>query len=166
MKRDKLPVPPGFSRQKELFYGLLALGGSTLLSLWIFLARYFSARNQLFEHAFRTGRRLKTLSPGVQIEPFSQLMGGSYEPFILLLFCIPFWVLLHYASYRRGSMSIYLMRRLPDGGLLHRSCWTLPLLALAVVLLTLTLLFLLDILVYIYLTPAQCLPLFYRRLLP
>ena len=80
----------------------------------------------------------------------------------MLLF-LPFWVGLHYAHYYRGSKSIYLMRRLPDRTLLHRQCWTLPLLALGLTLLVLVLLPALYYLIYRYATPAQCLPLAYRR---
>lgn len=62
---------------------------------------------------------------------FGPVMCRTLVGFAVAGLCMLLLALWHYRSYRQGSMSIYLMRRLPEGGLLHRQCWTLPLLGLA-----------------------------------
>ena len=158
---SKRCVPPGLSLKQErncFLWGLLAV---SVVSLMIFALHYSNARALLFDPP-RTGQE-KLLIPGAVIAEFSSLLIHVFDSLFLLILCLPFWVGLHYAHYRRGSMSIYLMRRLPDQSLLHRQCWTLPLLGLAAVLLTGLLLLGLYFLIYRCATPAQCLPLAYRR---
>ena len=150
-------LPPGLSLAQERKWYFLSLGATSLISTAIFLSHYTTARSNLFsQHFSRT-----MLIPGAMIEPFSVLLDHVMDPLILLLLCLPFWVVLHYLYFRQGSMSIYLMRRLPDRTLLHRQCWTLPVLGLMLVLLAGLLLLGIYYLIYRYATPAQCLSLAY-----
>lgn len=63
--------------------------------------------------------------------PFGGVMYRVLLGFAVAGLCMLGLALWHYRSYRRDSMSIYLMRRLPEKSLIHRQCWTLPLLGLA-----------------------------------
>ena len=165
MKTDiRSLVPPGLSYKRERNTMLRVLAVMTLLSVLIFLlSRYLPARRELFDHIRIGGKLVSTLIPGAQIQDFPQVMNRVLDPMLIAMLLAPVQVLLHYLYYRRGSMSIYLMRRLPDRGLLHRQCWTLPLLGLALTI-TITLILLgIYLLIYIYATPAACLPLAYRR---
>lgn len=64
-----------------------------------------------------------------------------------------------YSAYYQGSRSIYLMRRLPDGGrLLRRQVWSVPLLAAALALALGAVMVLLTWLVWRFATPRECLP--------
>ena len=159
MRSKQLPIPPGLDRAQEQRWFLTALTAASTVSFLIFISHYTTARAALFDHYHRNA----VLIPGAIIESFPALLYRVLDPFFLLLLCLPFWVALHYMHYRRGSMSIYLMRRLPDRSLLHRQCWTLPLLGLAAAVLIGLLLLGLCFLIYRYATPAQCLPLAYRR---
>ena len=64
-----------------------------------------------------------------------------------------------YSTYYQGSRSIYLMRRLPDGGkTLRRQVWSVPLRTALLVLLAGGLVLGLAYLVWRYVTPESCLP--------
>ena len=154
-------VPPGMEARKEKGFFLLSLLAVTVLSIWMFLSHYLHARENLFVNV--GGKRMAVLLPDAVMTPLSDLFSKVFDPLFLLILCIPFWILLHYLSYRKGSMSIYLMRRLPDRTLLHRQCLTLPILALVITLAALLILTLIYHLIYIYATPAVCLPAAYRR---
>ena len=158
-------LPPGLSYTRERNAFLRALAAVSALSLLLFLSgRYLPARKELFSYRRVGGQSVATLIPGAQLPDLLQLLDRVLDPLLLLLLFVPFWVLLHYRHYRRGSMSIYLMRRLPDRTLLHRQCWTLPLVGLVLTLGTILVLLLLYALIYILATPAVCLPPAYRRL--
>ena len=158
MRPDRI-LPPGLNLRTERNAFLFALAAVSLITTGIFFLRYSSARDALFRHS---GRK-PFLIPDAMMEEFPVLLDRVFVPLLLLMLFTPFWVLLHVLHYRRGSMSIYLMRRLPDRSLLHQQCWTLPLLGLLLTVLTTLLLLGIFTLVYIYATPAACLPLAYRR---
>ncbi len=136
--------------------GLIFAIGAALAALYstIFLDRYFNARSDLYQWI---GDK-KVLVEGLVMPEFSVLRVGVLNGFALLALSMLAAVLWHYMSYRVGSMSIYVMRRLPDQRVIHRQCWTLPI--LGAVLSGLAALLMLGIyyLVYLYATPAGCLP--------
>lgn len=156
-------IPPGISTASEKKLYFIALGICSLLSIALFALRYFPAREALFVNNYASGKAVSVLIPGAVIEDFPALLHRVFDPLFLLMALTPFVVLLHYLHYRRGSMSIYLMRRLPDRKLLHQQCWTLPLIALGLTALTTLLLLFFYFLIYLFATPAQCLPMAYRR---
>lgn len=155
MKADHArTIPPGLSFQKERNIFCLCLAGVSLLSIILFCRQYFTARQALFIYSY--GR--KVLLPDAVIAPFTPMLYHVFDPLIILLLALPFWGISHYLYFRQGSMSIYLMRRLPDQRLLGQQCWTLPLLGLLLCMLTVGLLLGLYVLIYRCATPAQCLP--------
>ncbi len=156
-------IPPGISAASEKTLYFIALGICSLLSMALFAFHYAPAREALFMNNYTSGKAVPVLIPGAVIEDFPVLLHRVFDPLFLLMALTPFVVLLHYLHYRQGSMSIYLMRRLPDGKLLHQQCWALPLVALGLTALTALLFLLFYFLIYLFATPAQCLPSAYRR---
>lgn len=139
---DKLRrmVPPGFPLREEVVFFRAALVVAFLWSLTYF-SRLHSALFWIPLH--------KTMPT------FSQLMEGR-----MFLFWAPILVELgylfaHYASYYHRSRSIYLMRRLPNRGLLLSQCVTLPLLGLLTAALTALILMLIYYGVYLHFTPEE-----------
>ena len=147
-------APPGFPVQRERRFFLLCYGLSLVWSAGGWLLRYTSARNALYQYIGRT----KILAPGALMAPFGELLHRSFTGFALLAFVLAGAVLVHYSYYYKDAKPIYLMRRLPDRGLLHRQCWTLPLLGLALCAVTVLVLLGLYALIYHVFTPAECLP--------
>lgn len=151
--RLKKCVPPGIPAKKEIqFYGIG--NAAAFLVSCSFLSRYRDAYGQLFN--FRHGG--KVLRPDAMMQPFGTLIRGSFLGFLVIAVCLLGLIAFHYHSYRHESMSIYLMRRLPDRKLLRRQCLTLPLLGLALSALFALILLGIYYAVYLLRTPAVCLP--------
>ncbi len=167
--KNKSSVPPGIEAAREWMWLRVGLMCSILVGLGPFIMRLERARNDLFtSEKFRredTGVLAvrKFLREDAQMVEFPELTRGIFLGFVLVGVCLLGLLLWHYMTYRQGSMRIYLMRRLPDRTLIHRQCWTVPLLGL--VLCTVTALLLLGgcYLIYLYRTPEVCLPAGYRR---
>ena len=92
----------------------------------LFACRYGSAYQSLME--WDPVRNRSVVREGARMLPFWQTM----EPALVLMALFALGTLLSatalYASYYQGGRSIYLMRRLPDGGrTLRRQVWTVPL---------------------------------------
>ena len=92
----------------------------------LFACRYGSAYQSLME--WDPVRNRSVVREGARMLPFWQTM----EPALVLMALFTLGTLLSatvlYASYYQGGRSIYLMRRLPDGGrTLRRQVWTVPL---------------------------------------
>ena len=146
-------TPPGVDAAAECRHLILWLSLAAAFSLGT-LANYLSAYNDLFEIV--AGRRY--LIEGAVIENFYRLTGVYFQGFTLLVPAILGLAVFHYAYYRRESMSIYLMKRLPDRAERHRRALTLPLLAIAATALLAALLRLIYFAVYLLATPKICLP--------
>lgn len=165
----KLSVPPGIDAIQEWTWLRAGLLGSVLVGLGPFIMRFEGARNDLFERKMVPGadtgklEARKFLRTDAVMTEFSDLMQGLFFGFVLLAVCLLGLLLWHYMTYRQGSMSIYLMRRLPDRTLIHRQCWTVPLLGLFLCAVTALLLLGCCHLIYLYRTPEVCLPAGYRR---
>lgn len=145
-------TPPGMDLSQEKGFFITGMFCSALYSLF-FLNRYWDANEALWKRG-----EPKELWPGAQIEPFFELLDKYLIGYLILAVCMLGLVALHYAYYRQGSKSIYLMRRLPDRKLLHRTCWTLPMLGAALCLAAAAVTLLLFYAVYINCTPQECLP--------
>lgn len=122
MKLSKLyrMAPPTVNRREEVKLVLLgdllaALCGGGAFAFRFYIVKAAGEQEEL---------------AGIVI-PFGVVMYRVLTGFAVAGLCMLGLALWHYRSYRRDSMSIYLMRRLPKTGLLHRQCWTLPLLGLA-----------------------------------
>lgn len=145
-------APPGIYLRQETRLYATGMVCAALYSLG-FLLRYGNAYEQLY--STRAGVRM--LIPGRVMEDFVVLLGRGLAGFLVLGLGMMALIGYHYAYYRQGSKSIYLMRRLPDGGLLHRQCLTLPLAGIALCLISALLLLIFYYFLYITVTPEACL---------
>ncbi len=154
MKIDlKKYTPPGMDLSQEKGLFIAGMCGSTVYSLFFF-GRYWDA----YEALWKWQEEPKVLWPGAEMEPFLELLDKSLVGYLILAICMFGMVAAHYGYYRQGSKSIYLMRRLPDGKLLRRTCWTLPMVGVALCLAAAAVSLLLFYTVYITCTPPECLP--------
>lgn len=160
LHRERM-LPPGFTftLERSLFWG------GEVLVLAVFCLTAFPRLHHAAAQLYINNLGSLVLIPGAMLPDFLTLLHHSFDGLFIVLLCLPLLVAVHYLSYRRGSMSIYLMRRLPDRWLLHQQCWTLPLMDLMLYLLTAGLLLGLFFLCYLHSAPLNCLPLPYRRFL-
>ncbi len=146
-------TPPGIEIGRELrIFGL----GALLAALYscFFFGRYKDA----YDHLFYYVGKERYLADGAQMAPFGELLGTSLAGFVVLALVMLCFVLYHYAYFRQGSRSVYLMKRLPQRGEYLRRIWTVPvLLALAALLLG-VLFGGIYLLYYLHRTPQECLP--------
>ena len=146
-------TPPGVDAAKECKLLILWLALAAGFSLGT-LANYLIAHNELFEIV--AGQRY--LIEGAVIADFHWITGVYFHGFILLIPAILGLAVFHYAYYRRESMSIYLMKRLPDPAERHRRALTLPLLAIAATVLLAAWMRVIYFALYLLATPKICLP--------
>lgn len=155
----KRHLPPG--RDWENLRSWLVLGhGASVLTLILFLSRYFDSVDSLYSYVQQLdGTMIRQLIPGRTVAPFWELIKGTplsgAEIYIFLMFHLAF---LNYRCHTVGSMSVYLMRRLPDRWEYHRRCWTVPVLASIVEIVIFAVGVFLCWLLYRFATPAGCLP--------
>lgn len=160
MKLRKLDLrrcaPPGMELEKEgqmLFTGLLL---SFLFSL-SFLIRYSSEYNQLYY--WENGpERVRVWIEHAMMPAFEVVLGHALIGFWITAVVMLSRIAAYYSYHRRGSKSIYLMRRLPDRWERHRRCVTLPVLAALLALFCSAVMMLLYYLFYLMVTPEQYIP--------
>lgn len=146
--------PPGYTYSWEL----AVTAGLTLIAVCFslhFLVRLDRAVADLYYYDITAARRLR---PGVTMEPFHRLARGSWQVFLLPALSQAATAVSHYCYYYRNTRSIYLMRRLPQRGLVLRSCLAAPLLCLGLLALVMAGLWLCYLGCYFLAAPAQCLP--------
>ena len=148
-------LPPGLSARSELGALLTVVILTAVGYGFGYLIRLFDAYGNLF--TYRMGERV--LGDGALMPTFLELFEGRLDGLLLLIVCLPLLAVYHYIYHYQGSKSIYLMRRLPNRLTLHRRCWTVPVLAAVGLLLLAGVLFLLDLGLYYWITPQECLPL-------
>lgn len=112
------------------------------------------ARNALYPD----GRLVLGVIPGAKMAPYLSLVEDSFSLFPLFWGFMLLEVIDCYLYHRKGAMSIYLMRRLPDKWELHRRCWGRPLIYTAGSIGLMGLILLFYYMIYLLLTPAVCLP--------
>ena len=146
-------APPGADVKKHLsrFSGLILLSG--FYALICFLLRYLTARRNLY---YYTGGQ-HILRPDAVMPDFAEMTVHMFLFHIILFIFLLGRIAGNYASFYRGSKSIYLMKRLPDPMERHRRCLALPLAGTAVIALTALIVLLICYMVYLLFTPAQCL---------
>lgn len=152
-KLEKL-YPPGYAYRWEL----AVTAGLTLAAIFFsvrFLVRLDNAVTALYYYGPAGERQL---CPGAVIEPFHGIARGSWQAFWLPALSQAAIAVSHYCYYYRSTRSIYLMRRLPQRGLVLRSCLASPLLCLGLLALVTGVLWLLYLGCYFLAVPAQCLP--------
>ena len=151
-------TPPG--REKSDFAAMfwLWLSGGVLWSLR-FIGNYIGAWNQLYEYRgmiAQSGNRV--LISGRVIAPFREILEDSMNLFPVCFLFLALDVMASYYYFKKDTMSIYLMRRLPDRWELHRRCWGKPLILSGLCLLIQAGLIALYFLIYLVFTPRGHLP--------
>lgn len=158
-KKVEALFPPGYAYDIEL---------KRLMYLWLlgilYSLRFFADYRKAYQNLF-VWRQIPgalyaeyVLREGAKIPPFFELLSQGMLLFVPLILVLMAIIGVHYMYYRQGSKSIYLMRRLPDPYLLHRTCLVVPLLGVLLALITITVLAGIYYCVYIWVTPEICLP--------
>ena len=118
----KRHAPPGIELKylkNTLAWGLTVAGFYSMG----FLIRFSDLRRMIFEPG-------PVLKPGQRVPEFYELIVTyNWDPLIIfriLIPCMLAFTIYHYLYCRTGSMSVYLLRRLPKRWEYHRRCWALP----------------------------------------
>lgn len=146
--------PPGIDLKQEWRVFLIGNIVSVCISFFAFIDKYIDARNQLFVYEIDK----KMLIEGAIIAPFSSLFSVYFSGFFLVACFLLGYVIHHYLYFRQDSMSIYLMKRLPDKRELHRRALTVPCLAVLATIGVALAAILFYFIIYILATPKACLP--------
>lgn len=136
--------PPGHSVSSWKRYSIFALVGSSCFSFLTFMSRMIQA--------------LEILRYDDHMPDFREVLGAAQFPFFLFAGGALVFVLTFYLYFRQGAKSIYTMRRIRNRWELHRRCWTLPLLTIAVLLMTSQVLEMVYFLLYLIATPEKSVP--------
>ena len=155
----KRNAPPGIELKPE--YGVFVIGNlcSAVVSVFAFLIQYATARSELFTYIGYE----RSLIEGARITPFHNLISIYFAGFIFVAVFMLGYAAYHYAYYRQGSMSIYLMKRLPNSNELHKRAWTVPCLAALATISVAIATIIFCFIIYFLATPKTCLPYINRR---
>ena len=145
--------PPGMDGSKEQGFYMIGVIASLVYSLGYF-GLYWDAYRRLFQKEGDT----KVIRPERAMEPFWALVDKHLMGYLIVGLCLFVTVWMRYSYYRQGSRSDYLMRRLPDAQLYHRTCWVRPLVRMGLCALAALVTLLVYFLVYVVMTPDVCLP--------
>ncbi len=155
MKDISKLFPPGYEWRGECIRIAGLYGLAFLYSLF-----YFGTLREQYDSLFYyDGKSLqKVLRPGAKMMPYDQVLGNHLMGFVLLMAFMLTVGVMHYLYYYQGSRSILLVRRLPNKNFLWMTCGTGTVLAIAALALTYASLYLLYYGIYLWVTPAECLP--------
>lgn len=150
----KRNLPPGMepTAQKNLF--IVGNISAFFISFFAFLIEYASARRGLYMYS--GGKYL--LKEGVKIQSFYTFNEIFYSMFLILSIVMLGHIVYNYAYYHKGSKSIYLMKRLPNGFEMHRRALTVPLLSVAATAAIAIISIFIYFIIYVLATPKICLP--------
>ena len=140
--------------------GIFMLVVASLRAVVELMDNYLHARDALYNVVppIRVPIPHRELIPGAVIRPFPELIQSSLD-FFPWFWAFMLWEVIDcYLYHRKGSMSIYLMRRLPDNRELHRRCWGRPLIWVGRSVLLMAAILLFYFVVYLVFTPKACLP--------
>lgn len=149
-------LPPGYVHTGERNMAGCLLGLAMALSMQFF-ARLHEAVEGLY-YVDRTRGRI--LRPDAAAPPFLDLVWGYMGLFLPLYLFLMGMMVYHYFYYHHETKSIYLMRRLPQGNILWKSCVQIPLLGMGTGAAVMVVLLLLYYGSYRILMPAEALPRF------
>lgn len=146
-------MPPGLEETEERNFFRFSLSAATVYSM-LFFIRFFSALSELY--AVDRMTRERVLLEDAVMTDFAELYSGLWRGYAILAAAMIFFILRHYLYHRRGTKSIYLMRRLPNRWELHRRCLTLPAAGMGICLLAAVLTLVLYFGFYMLVTPDVC----------
>ena len=148
-------APPGWDWGSELFVCQLLLA---IYLLWFWLVFFVHYAAMVYEVSGSNYNPAIVWSHTVY-RSLGWVMRNTLTGLIGIVISFAGYIRAHYEYFRRGSKSIYTMKRLPDAAELHRRCLTLPLVYLA----TAAVLTAVDLLIAIALykgnIPAEAVPL-------
>lgn len=149
-------VPPSLKGRNELrrhmIIGLLLLGFCFLG----FILSYLSARGELFY--YDGAGEVKKMFPGVKIAGLNEVLRLKLYGVLLYIIYLIVMSIAYYRSFFTGTKSIYVMRRLADGGETARRCLGITGICAAAELILAAVMVGICILIYYTATPSQCLP--------
>lgn len=146
-------IPLGISVERERVNLMLGLFLSILWAVLAYAWAYSVALSDLY--ITQNGKRIMLLD--ARMADFGQVFRFVPAGFLILMGLMVakgFWFR---AYHRQGSMSIYLMRRLPDPREYARRCWTLPLVGVGMCLVLTAVTTAVCYLIYMKCTPVSCL---------
>ncbi len=144
-------TPPGMSMQGEAAFFITLLIGAFLYAQG-FLFRYSDAYMTLLAQMEMLGVDIH------RIAPFYDVFGHAWNGYFFVMPCMLLFGVSHYLYYHRETKSVYLMRRLPDKWEYHRRALTVTVCELLICMALALLTFFIDCLIYVWSTPAACLP--------
>ncbi len=157
--REKIKnwYPPGYEEAwKEVLLFFVILGCGIFVS-FDFLSRLDGQVEGLYYYNTAKGRILR---PDGVAESFVGLAWKSLWGFGLCALFLVTAVIDHWLYYRRTTKSIYVMKRLPDRGVLARSCLWGPCMGAVLLVLLVLMIYSLYYLCYRLRIPEECMPRF------
>ena len=157
-------VPPGFDWEKELSWVWGALICAVVFGSFVFFVGCANAVSNLYEQKWEPSANGGFVSTGwglkatAMMPAISTLLAHTRAGFVLLGVLLVVLLVSHYRYYRQGSMSIYLMKRLPDRREYRRRNLSLILILAAVSLAVMVVMSLTHYGMYLLFTPKGCLP--------
>ncbi len=146
--------PPGMNAKAEKGFFVSYCILYFAFKLFSFITEYSRARRFLYERV--NGKWV--LRENAMIADFGETVAFNWAALLLFSLVLLGFIVYRYLYYRQGSMSIYLMKRLPQKNELHARAIKIPLLMLVLGSLFIFLTFLLFFASYVVFTPKVCLP--------
>ena len=114
-KRDILEriLPPNVDPDRTGSWITGVLTGGVLASVLGFILQYSGELRRLYY--YDSVRHVKTLIEGAEVSPFTSYVFCAGGVFLIFALLIAAWTVSLYGSFSRGSRSLYLIRRLPEG---------------------------------------------------
>lgn len=147
--------PPGRELKKDLCFYRIGLWCAVGYSC-LFTVEYKMSWYSL--HTFGKNGKLVVID-GAMMPSFAEMVSGYLNGFYLLAILMLEAILFNYWYHRKGSKSVYIMKRLPNPWEYHKRCITLPLLGAINAIIMAGLMMLVYYGIYMHNTPAQCMPL-------
>lgn len=146
-------APPGMDLKHEKLTFVWGIILSAVYSAFCFFARFTAVYSDLYMYI----EEKPVLNVNAVMPDFRALIGLSFIGFLITSLIMAGFSFYHYAYYKHGSMSIYLMKRLPKKSELHKRSLTLPIIAVLLCIITVFLLLLIYFALYMLITPKACL---------
>lgn len=152
-KRLSRILPPGADTKATMKNVIIWLSFAAVFNIFVFTYRYYHAWENLYLNQIYRW----VLRPDAQMPDFSALSQGSLLTYLTSLFLLAGTAVDNYRSFHAGSVSAYVMRRIPDAKELHVRCLTVPVCAATLMTAVIILLLFIERAVYVTFPPPQCL---------
>lgn len=146
-------MPLGINMEKaNAFFGICIFIG--IAGHFVFYGKYMLRLNEI------TGSiKGVTIDPTMMMTPFWELQEHAYYGYILaVLMAMLLQAYWNYQYYNKLTKSVYVMKRLPDRREYRRTIWIGPVVQAFMIVVIMVFLMLIDICLYVFLTPDIALP--------